>query len=43
MKIPVLDHDAILEAIHLEAEQYIPIPLNKLYIDYEIVHQDEQR
>jgi type IV pilus assembly protein PilM len=40
MKIPLMDHDAILDAIHLEAEQYIPIPLNNLYLDYEITHQD---
>jgi type IV pilus assembly protein PilM len=42
MKTPVLDHDAILEAVRLEAEQYIPIPINNLYLDYEIVHQDQQ-
>lgn len=42
MKIPPLDHEAILEAIHLEAEQYIPIPINNLYIDYEISRQDAQ-
>lgn len=42
MKIPRMDHEAILEAIHLEAEQYIPIPLNNLYIDYEITHQDDK-
>lgn len=42
MKTPVLDHDAILEAIHLEAEQYIPIPIDNLYIDYEVVYQDEK-
>ena len=40
MKVPVLDHEAILDAVHLEAEQYIPIPLNNLYLDYEITHQD---
>lgn len=42
MKLPVLDHDGISEAINLEAEQYIPIPLNNLYLDYEISHQDEK-
>lgn len=40
IKIPVMDHHDILEAIHLEAEQYIPIPLDSLYIDYEISQQD---
>lgn len=42
MKVPVLDHGTILEAIHLEAEQYIPVPIGNLYLDYEITHQDEQ-
>lgn len=42
MKVPVMDHKAILEAIHLEAEQYIPIPINNLYLDYEITHQDDK-
>lgn len=42
MKVPLMDHEAILEAIHLEAEQYIPIPLNNLYLDYEISYQDAQ-
>jgi type IV pilus assembly protein PilM len=40
MKLPVLDHEAILEAVHLEAEQYIPIPITNLYLDYEVSHQD---
>jgi len=43
MKVPLLDHEAILEAIHLEAEQYIPIPINNLYLDYEINHQDDKQ
>jgi type IV pilus assembly protein PilM len=42
MKVPPMDHDKILNAVHLEAEQYIPIPLNSLYLDYEITYQDEQ-
>lgn len=42
MKVPLMDHAAIMDAIHLEAEQYIPIPLNNLYLDYEITHQDAQ-
>lgn len=39
MKLPPMDHDKIMEAINLEAEQYIPIPLNSLYLDYEISSQ----
>jgi type IV pilus assembly protein PilM len=42
IKIPLMDHHDILEAIHLEAEQYIPIPLDNLYLDYEISQQDAQ-
>lgn len=32
---------SILDAIKLEAEQYVPIPLNQLYIDYEITKEDK--
>src|SRR6266576_3798952 len=42
MTVPVLDDHEIVEAIHLEAEQYIPIPINNLYIDYEVLRQDQQ-
>ena len=42
MKIPPMEHSDIIDAVRLEAEQYIPIPLNNLYLDYEITHQDEQ-
>lgn len=40
MKVPAgMDHAQIIDAIKLEAEQYIPIPLNNLYLDYEISTQ----
>jgi type IV pilus assembly protein PilM len=42
MTVPPMSHDQIVEAVHLEAEQYIPIPLDSLYIDYEVSHQDSQ-
>lgn len=42
IKIPAMDHKDIPEAIRLEAEQYIPVPLDSLYLDYEIVQQDTQ-
>jgi type IV pilus assembly protein PilM len=42
MKIPVMNHEQIMDAVHLEAEQYIPIPLDSLYIDYEVSYQDAQ-
>jgi type IV pilus assembly protein PilM len=42
MKIPPMDHGRIIEAVRLEAEQYIPIPINSLYTDYEVTRQDEK-
>lgn len=42
MKVPLLDHAGIIDAIHLEAEQYIPIPIGSLYLDYEVTRQDAQ-
>jgi type IV pilus assembly protein PilM len=42
MSLPPMDHHDIVEAIHLEAGQYIPIPIDSLYLDYEISHQDEK-
>ena len=41
MTLPPMDHHDIVEAIHLEAGQYIPVPIDNLYIDYEISRQDE--
>lgn len=42
MTIPSTNHKEIIEAINLEAEQYIPIPLDNLYLDYEMISQDQQ-
>jgi type IV pilus assembly protein PilM len=39
MKLPLMDHSQIIDSVRLEAEQYIPIPLNNLYLDYEISSQ----
>lgn len=41
MKLPNMDSTHIDEAVHLEAEQYIPVPTSNLYIDYEITSRDE--
>ncbi len=43
MKIPIMNREHIKEAVQLEAEQYIPIPLDSLYLDYEISYEDEQQ
>lgn len=42
MKVPQMDRQEVMEAVRLEAEQYIPIPINNLYLDYEITRQDEK-
>lgn len=39
MKLPVMDKRDISEAIKLEAEQYIPVPLNNLYVDFDVIHE----
>lgn len=36
MKLPALENEELSEAVHLEVEQYIPMPADKLYVDYEI-------
>jgi len=36
MKIPPMNDNDINEAIRMEAEQYIPMPIDNLYIDHEI-------
>lgn len=36
MQLPVLDESEVAEAVRLEAEQYIPVPTDNLYFDYEI-------
>jgi type IV pilus assembly protein PilM len=41
MKLPAMDDSDISEAIRLEAEQYIPMAIDKLYIDYDISSRDE--
>jgi type IV pilus assembly protein PilM len=42
MTVPAVNKREIEEAINLEAEQYIPIPLNSLYLDYEVLSQNQQ-
>jgi type IV pilus assembly protein PilM len=36
MKLPLMEEKDITQAVHLEAEQYIPVPLANLYVDHEI-------
>lgn len=42
MKIPPMEHGDIVEAIQLEAGQYIPVALDSLYLDYEVTSQNEK-
>lgn len=37
--LPLLDHTELMDAVRLEAEQYIPLPVDSLYIDYQIIDQ----
>src|SRR5579884_1008678 len=37
--LPKLNPRQLKEAIELEAEQYIPVPLEQLYLDYEVISQ----
>lgn len=41
MQLPILNGDELREAVNLEAEQYIPVPLKELYLDYTITGQRE--
>lgn len=40
--IPVKSEANIKEAISLEAEQYIPVPLSQLYIDHQVIDRSEE-
>jgi type IV pilus assembly protein PilM len=39
LQLPNLSQAEILDAVQLEAEQYISIPLEELYVDYEVTRQ----
>jgi type IV pilus assembly protein PilM len=39
--LPKMSGKDMTEAIRLEAEQYIPVPVDELYMDYEIIGQKE--
>jgi len=41
MKLPPMDRSDLTEAVNLETEQYIPVPIANLYIDYEIAREDK--
>lgn len=39
MQLPKLKDKEVAEAVELEAEQYVSMPLEELYLDYEIIRQ----
>ncbi|MEK7599668.1 MAG: type IV pilus assembly protein PilM [Patescibacteria group bacterium] len=41
LQLPKLKPSELAEAVRLEAEQYISLPLEDLYLDYEIIRQNE--
>jgi type IV pilus assembly protein PilM len=42
IKLPALGNKEIEEAVQLEAEQYIPMPIDQLYLDYSIMNQSDK-
>jgi len=42
IKLPLLANKELASAVQLEAEQYIPIPLDQLYLDYQVIRRTEQ-
>jgi type IV pilus assembly protein PilM len=42
MKLPKLDKKDLMEAVRLEAEQYIPIPIDELYMDYSVIKSTDK-
>jgi type IV pilus assembly protein PilM len=39
INLPTMEQKDVYEAVRMEAEQYIPIPINDLYLDYQLVDQ----
>jgi type IV pilus assembly protein PilM len=42
LSLPVLKSSELGEAVRLEAEQYIPVPIDDLYIDYDIIAKTDK-
>jgi type IV pilus assembly protein PilM len=42
LQVPALKGSELQEAVELEAEQYISMPLEDLYLDYEVIRQTEE-
>lgn len=42
LELPLMSEAELSSSIQWEAEQYIPMPLSKVKLDYTIIHRDEQ-
>ena len=42
MKLPLMAEDELNEAVKLEVERYVPMPLDSLYLDYNITIQSDK-
>ncbi len=42
IKLPLLDKKELDEAVRLEAEQYIPTPIDELYLDYSVMRKTDK-
>ena len=40
--LPVKVEKTLKDAVHLEADQYIPLPTETLYIDYQVIERDKE-
>lgn len=43
ISLPLLSGNELREAVNLEAEQYIPVPLDDLYLNYNIIKRDAEK
>lgn len=41
MTLPLIKDSELMQAVQLEAEQYIPMPIDELYIDYTIIERTD--
>ena len=42
LKLPAMDDEDLRQAVQLEAEQYIPVASENLYLDYDVVRRDDK-
>ena len=42
LSLPLLKTKELDEAVRLEAEQYIPVPIEELYIDYDVISSNDK-